>query len=149
MRNYLGLAPEKDRGYAYVIIFCASLWSGFFLGYVVNFQLLTAQWKLSLGLFRWQWCWWHLLNVGGQNGQNRQQYLIIVTNALRLQHPSPTSMLPSNYFKKFFIWLSFQIYHLKQRPCMVYSLFWADTPQRSRLLCYWTSFQYDFGPLFL
>ena len=52
MRNYLGLAPEKDRGYAYVIIFCASLWSGFFLGYVVNFQLLTAQWKLSLGLFR-------------------------------------------------------------------------------------------------
>ena len=51
MRNYLGLAPEKDRGYAYVIIFCASIWSGFFLGYVVNFQLLTAQWKLSLGLF--------------------------------------------------------------------------------------------------
>ena len=51
MRNYLGLSPEKDKGYAYVIIFCASLWSGFFLGYVVNFQLLTAQWKLSLGLF--------------------------------------------------------------------------------------------------
>ena len=51
MKNYLGLSPEKDRGYAYVIIFCSSLWSGFFLGYVVNFQLLTAQWKLSLGIF--------------------------------------------------------------------------------------------------
>ena len=50
MRNYLGLSPEKDKGYAYVIIFCSSLWSGFFLGYVVNFQLLTAEWKLSLGI---------------------------------------------------------------------------------------------------
>ena len=51
MRNYLGLSPEKDKGYAYVIIFCSSLWSGFFLGYVVNFQLLTAEWKLSLGIY--------------------------------------------------------------------------------------------------
>ena len=34
--------------------------------------------------------------VGDQNGQNRHQHLKVVTNTCCLQHPSPTSMLPSN-----------------------------------------------------
>ena len=46
----------------------------------------------------WQWCWWHLLNVGvqrycntivdagDQNDQNCHQHLIVVTNTFRLQH---------------------------------------------------------------
>ena len=32
MRNYLGLSSEKDKGYAYVIVLCASIWSGLSLG---------------------------------------------------------------------------------------------------------------------
>jgi len=50
MRNYLGLSSERDKGYAYVIVLCASIWSGLSLGYMVNFQLLTAEWKASLDL---------------------------------------------------------------------------------------------------
>ena len=32
MRNYLGLSSERDKGYAYVIVLCASIWSGLSLG---------------------------------------------------------------------------------------------------------------------
>ena len=32
MRNYLGLSSEKDKGYAYVIVFSASIWSGLSVG---------------------------------------------------------------------------------------------------------------------
>ena len=42
-------------------------------------------------------CWYStlikkILDVGDQNGQNRHQHLIVVTNTFRLQHPSPTSI---------------------------------------------------------
>ena len=33
-----------------------------------------------------------VVDVGDQNGQNRHQHLIVVTNTIRLEHPSPTSM---------------------------------------------------------
>ena len=40
-------------------------------------------------------CWCSTLM---QNGQNRHQQFIAVTNTFRLQHPSPTSMLPIIWF---------------------------------------------------
>ena len=35
-----------------------------------------------------------ILDVGDQNGQNRHQNPKFATNTFRLQHPSPTLMLP-------------------------------------------------------
>ena len=41
--------------------------------------------------------WWHLVDVGDQNGQTRHQHLKIFTNTFRLQYPSPTSMKPKDW----------------------------------------------------
>ena len=79
----------------------------------VTVMLVTSRcWWLKVGdnfrmLMTDSRSWWHLLkvcarclckmivDVGDRNGQNRHQYLIVITNTFPLQHPSPTSMWPS------------------------------------------------------
>ena len=81
----------------------------------------VRSWRLKVGddlkiLVTIKGCWWQLLNVGAalrcvkivnigyQNGQNRQQHLKIVINAFRLQHLSPTSILKFWHDLEIFIW---------------------------------------------
>ena len=46
------------------------------------------------------------MDVGDENGQNRHQYLIVVTNAFRLQHRCNRCCWQNNYVEDFFLYVS-------------------------------------------
>ena len=104
------------------------LWSSHPLNGWVTVMLVTqSSWGFML--VTEFWCCWHLLNicerrmfkkttdVGDQNRQNRHQHVKVVTNTVRLQHPSVSAF--KNMFwhsrflktvRKVWVWYTLSFY---------------------------------------